>query len=439
MTSLTLRLPNYINTPHYFHHIVTKSSIMEPNETLVLDDILHGDACSGLVAFLTIEDITTLQSLKRDFNSERSSFEATASSFISIQQFKPRALVKQFLKWIQGDFDGNLSDNRTLNHRVGWNFGEFLGEHRFDMNVSNAERDHELAGRFYLTFGCSPSLCFELYLSSIRNGCHVLPKEPRYTLWACLHITAWDQVASTKDRSATFVGAGSTDNFERMVSRVIVKVRELFDDKTSRPSPPSNYNAAYSPHPVNKSVLYLSNPFDDMGYEYEIVAALPSFTNLPPTAEVTSMRPIHPGYILDVGVRYNQHYRTQGKLQRHIDFFKHSLEKELLRDGEMVVMTTYPTAFEYLGDRVLSQGSIHHPHYRRIHPRSNDARVLAALDLEHTRISKIRSFFQHSWILFEPTCVDGEPQRLDKLKFVAHLINIGMSTHASAVPVPYAV
>ena len=62
------------------------------------------------------------------------------------------------------------------------------------------------------------------------------------------------------------------------------------------------------------------------------------------------------------------------------------------------------------------------------------------IHLEENRVGKMQSFIFNSQILFKPcsqctvphrctSCEDGEAQRLNILKFTAHLINIGM-THA---------
>ena len=52
------------------------------------------------------------------------------------------------------------------------------------------------------------------------------------------------------------------------------------------------------------------------------------------------------------------------------------------------------------------------------------ARVLAAIDLESTRIKEIKNQLYVYYFLFEEK---GEDKQLGNAKFVAHLINIGMT------------
>ena len=385
-----------------------------------LDDVLHR---SPVIAFLDFDEITALQSLCRGFNSERSDRTTDDSFFINFQQYKPRALAKCLLGWMRRDFTGDLTEHSNEDNRLRWEFGDW--EERFDMDSSNEARDRELKLKFCQVFGCTPALCFQLCLSLLQNDCQ-LPK-PEHILWTCLHITAWSNVASSIDRSATFVGVEDTASFEVEVSRVSALVSRVFDGTSTRSPLPPSYSAVFSPHCVNKSAFYMTN--DELGYEYEFVAAF------------HSLNPFRVGYIHDVALRYNPHYLVQPHSERQIGFYQERLENEVSRVGEKVMITSCHMAlYSHLTDTVLSLGSIVRPPFRRLHPLGNEHRLLTVIHLEENRVGKMQSFIFNSQILFKPcsqctvphrctSCEDGEAQRLNILKFTAHLINIGM-THA---------
>ena len=412
----------------------------------MLDDILHNWS-SVVVPFLTLEDVTALQYAKTDFNSERSSIQSSQSSFIRTQQYKPRALVKLFLKLMEGDvtrFGSNNINNRDLwNIRASWEFGDWEnigGAQRFDIGLPNATRDLELAQRFVKTFGCSPARCFGLYQSMLRSNIDRTLPQPEHILWTCLYIKQYHWVASSIGRSAAFVGADSPTEFMTEVSKLISFVSELFDEaseareaikasetnKNTSPSPPTRYSwysAGFSPYPVNKSALYMSVCLLDSSegnYEYEIVADLPPLTNLGGELMLSGI----PGYISHVAVRYCPNQTVKPFLERALEFYQKSL-KTRLREGEMVVMADRPITVP--SERILSKQYVrNHGQYVPNHGHGH-AGVLTAIESESTRIKNIKRFFHRYSLLYCGAVTEGEAEQLGNAIFVAHLINIGMA------------
>ena len=411
----------------------------------VLDYTLH-KLSPVVVPFLTLEDINALQCVRKDFNSELSVIEE--SSFIRTLQYKPRALVKHFLKYIEGDRTSDDQNNRDLwNNQVTWEFAnqDETGEtQRFDMNVPNAQREHLLLSLFLDTFGCSPARCFGLYQSLLKNQSlleneHTLP-EPEHILWTCLFLKRGPYShdsrdnstnESSNDRSASFVGALNTTEFELKLSSLISFVSDLFDEESKanekRSLSPTRYNEGFFPYPVKKSAFYISVFIlgEEGFYEYEFAADLPPFINVGGELVLSGS----PGYISHVAVRHHTEWAQRG--ERELDFYQESLRMKL-QEGEMVVMADWTKVPSVLRDSILSWKSIHNGEGMSTAARLESIlaarvreRVITAIRLESTRINEIKEFFLGYYLLIYGT--EDEATQLGNAKFVAHLINIGMA------------
>ena len=386
------------------------SSLVYNNPPPFADDALANSVVQDhLLQYTSLTDIIALWSTSSGSSSVRLAAEEVADSPIPrASQFSPRSYVKLFLVLMRHDFRVESLDRNNgvlFTNRIQWEFDDWVGgtlDERFDLRVPLPERDRQLYRLFKCTFCFSPSMCFELYRSLLKNGFAV--HEPKHILWACLKCNLGLHQSWELTRMAEFVMAEITI-FNDVTSSLFDEVASCFGNTfTGREFLP---NELFFPYHIEKSVFYLCN--DSTGYEYEIVMHIPVFYTL-------WSLDCEPGYILQVAVRQNMNFRGQSKSQRQLDFYEHSLKMRRQQD-EAIVMPGFPDEDD---DTILAEGDVQ---------AYGNARLFEALQKTGVHVEAIKTKMMNhvSHLVWASSHEQDEDILLKQLKFVAYMINLEMS------------